>query len=400
MQKIGSLDRDTWINDLEYNEVNFDDFRLALLLNFQCLTIEGWVKIMENYEDTSGSLVSVIFFFSFISLASFVLMNFVVAVLFDNFSNKDKGMSDLATFKKLQKYVNKLDVSDRLKDQFYDDSFSIESKKSQNYLGNIINSILHPKRMINAIHIPNNKYYDSVFTRVARIIVENILFDVLVIIIQQANIIILLEDRYRANEEDQSTLADNEYISSLFIGLFCLEVCLRNLAYRNEEYIKKKFNVFDILILMLTIFEIAFPEELRMVTFIRQIRIFRVSFFWLTLECIRQALNEVYIYIIIQIFFIFTFALIGMQLFAGDLNPDFRNNFDNFANSLQTVIKIIVGDNWNEIMYTVMHKTSAFSSIYFVLLIITCNFVMTSILLAVIIESFISTRAITFKIIA
>lgn len=68
MTKIGSLNRDTRILELQYNEVNFDDIRFASLAVFQCFTVEGWIDLLENYEDTSGSIGPMIFFFSLLFL--------------------------------------------------------------------------------------------------------------------------------------------------------------------------------------------------------------------------------------------------------------------------------------------------------------------------------------------
>jgi hypothetical protein len=64
------------------------------------------------------------------------------------------------------------------------------------------------------------------------------------------------------------------------------------------------------------------------------------------------------------------------------------------------VFKIIVGDGWNEIMYITMNNTHGMSCFYFISLIVSWNFVMLSILLAVIIDLFITARSTHSKIVA
>ena len=62
MEIIGTLYRDTQIFRLQYGIANFDNFRNAALLMFQLLTFEGWMVIMNNYRDTSGHVLPIIYF--------------------------------------------------------------------------------------------------------------------------------------------------------------------------------------------------------------------------------------------------------------------------------------------------------------------------------------------------
>lgn len=75
----------------EYTEDrNFDDFYKAALLNFQCLTGDGWSALMTQAladEDNPGSAYAVPFFVSFQILCSSVILNLVVAVILENFTS-------------------------------------------------------------------------------------------------------------------------------------------------------------------------------------------------------------------------------------------------------------------------------------------------------------------------
>lgn len=89
-----SVYRDTRISDLQYGEVNFDNIFLAFLTIFQCLTLEGWVSIMYNYQDSSGTYTAAIYFVSYVLVCSILFMNIIVAVLFDNYDDSEEEKKD------------------------------------------------------------------------------------------------------------------------------------------------------------------------------------------------------------------------------------------------------------------------------------------------------------------
>lgn len=82
--------------------------------------------------------------------------------------------------------------------------------------------------------------------------------------------------------------------------------------------------------------------------------------------------------------FIFTFTLLGLEMFAHRAKLDFKKdlvdlengqsplfNFDNFLNSFTTVFVVLTNDAMSEIYYNHYRTVGAFSStIFFVLLVI------------------------------
>lgn len=115
MTIIGSLDRDSNIDELQYGVVSFDNFRGAILLMFQLLTLEGWLKIMNNYRDSSGDFLSVSFFIVVILICTFVCRNLITAVLVRNFSNIHDIKTENTEYKLLCEKVESLDIPTKLK---------------------------------------------------------------------------------------------------------------------------------------------------------------------------------------------------------------------------------------------------------------------------------------------
>ena len=85
------LAMDTEIYALNYGITNFDNFFTALLTIFQCITMEGWTKIMNIYEDASNALFVSIYFISCVVICSFFLLNLTIAVMLMKYEELDKG---------------------------------------------------------------------------------------------------------------------------------------------------------------------------------------------------------------------------------------------------------------------------------------------------------------------
>ncbi|KAL1129887.1 hypothetical protein AAG570_012831, partial [Ranatra chinensis] len=60
---------------------NFDNFGLAMLTVFQCITLEGWTDVLYNIEDSLGSSWQWIYFISMVILGAFFVMNLILGVL-------------------------------------------------------------------------------------------------------------------------------------------------------------------------------------------------------------------------------------------------------------------------------------------------------------------------------
>lgn len=97
-------------------------------------------------------------------------------------------------------------------------------------------------------------------------------------------------------------------------------------------------------------------------------------------------------------------------MFAGKLKydedgfPDTLNgesprlNFDSLKEAFLSVFIILIGDNWNEIMYNCMRSTNEVtSSIYFIILLAFGKFVMLNLFLAILLGNFDSSRHFLYK---
>lgn len=100
--------------------------------------------------------------------------------------------------------------------------------------------------------------------------------------------------------------------------------------------------------------------------------------------------------------FMFAYSILGMELFANKVKFDDddkpsltspsatspRSNFDNLLNSMTSIFIILVGDDWQEIMYDHVRATSDVSMIFFIMLVTFGNMILLSLFLAILLKNF------------
>mmetsp|Transcript_15907 Transcript_15907/g.24533 ORF Transcript_15907/g.24533 Transcript_15907/m.24533 type:complete len:397 (+) Transcript_15907:1541-2731(+) len=88
------LKHDSDVYDLNYGITNFDDIGSAFLTIFQCITMEGWTKIMNIYEDAFASWFVNLYFIGCVVICSFFLLNLTIAVMLMKYEELDKTQAN------------------------------------------------------------------------------------------------------------------------------------------------------------------------------------------------------------------------------------------------------------------------------------------------------------------
>ena len=102
---------------------------------------------------------------------------------------------------------------------------------------------------------------------------------------------------------------------------------------------------------------------------------------------------------VIILIFVFTYTLIGMELFAYKLPSDNevrfddpirrRSTFNTFIESFFSVFIVLVGDGWTDIYFDHYRHIDIFtSSLFFMTLIILGQFILMNLFISVLIENF------------
>ena len=225
------------------------------------------------------------------------------------------------------------------------------------------------------------------------------------------NTIILSMNKYPNWDEDVDNVFNT--MNLVFSIIFTLEVIIKLIGLGTSGFAADKMNLFDATIVVISIVEIVIEHTgevskdggggafsaLRAFRLGRIFKMFKAGDLRTLLDSIIFTVTSIKDYSILLSLFIYVFALLGMSIYAGLVkfdddglpsktgSPD-RSNFNSIGNALLLVFEIIIGENWNSIMYQHMLCEGYSAALFFVLLIIFGNIIMLNLFLAILLGNF------------
>ena len=219
----------------------------------------------------------------------------------------------------------------------------------------------------NEVLVPNSKYHSYNLIKFFFRLVNAPIFNWFIFACIGINTIILAMEKYPEHASDVQLFFD--ITNYIFTAIFALEVILKIVGFGLKGFARDRFNIFDALIVIMSILELFIISgnssfsALRAFRLFRIFKIFRVGNLRVLLDSITMTLASIGNYVVLLILFIYVYALLGMQFFAGKVKFDAegnvdiangtsnRENFDNIGWSFLTIFKFLIGDNWNGVMY-------------------------------------------------
>ncbi|KAG5311873.1 CAC1G protein, partial [Pseudoatta argentina] len=214
------------------------------------------------------------------------------------------------------------------------------------------------------------------------------------------------------NQPEQLTVAV-EISNIVFSAIFAVEMLLKIIAEGPFGYISNGFNVFDGIVVVLSVVELcqSVVEErggssgLSVLRTFRLLRILKLVRFLPNLRrqlfVMLRTMDNVAVFFSLLVLFIFIFSILGMNLFgckfcetmkgSSDVECD-RKNFDSLLWAIVTVFQILTQEDWNVVLFNGMQKTSHWAALYFVALMTFGNYVLFNLLVAILVEGFSSER--------
>jgi hypothetical protein len=203
-----------------------------------------------------------------------------------------------------------------------------------------------------------------------------------------------------------------EYSNIFFTVVFFIEMLLKLCAYGVFEYIKNAYNLFDGIIVGVSAYEVV--RQLTSsttepvvassgVSVLRTFRLLRILKLVRFMPALRRQLvvmlktiDNVATFFSLLILFIFIFSILGMNLFgckfclklSNNTRVCERKNFDSLLWAIITVFQVLTQEDWNEVLYNGMDKTSSWAALYFIALMTFGNYVLFNLLVAILVEGF------------
>uniref|UniRef100_A0A8D2LK26 Sodium channel protein n=1 Tax=Varanus komodoensis TaxID=61221 RepID=A0A8D2LK26_VARKO len=201
--------------------------------------------------------------------------------------------------------------------------------------------------------------------------------------------------------------------NTIFTGIFIAEVILKNIALDPYYYFQQRSNIFDSVIVFISIVELSMPREKKdngkrgkkgnftVLRTLRLMRVFKLAKSWPTLNTlIKIILNSVdalgNLTLVLAII-VFIFAVFGMQLFGSCYKMNSCNistickprwHMEDFFHSFLIIFRILCGE-WIETMWDCMVVADpAMCLVVFLLVMVIGNLVVLNLFIALLLNSF------------
>jgi hypothetical protein len=359
---------------------NFDNIGHAIVTIITSITLEGWVDNMYNVNDSFGrDYITVPYFMALIIFGSCFLLNLFLAVIwleYDNISAKEKEL-------------------DEQEKELIEDT---PEKKEAALLALQAAKEEHEKYMAERM---KPKPCSSMCLPISKLVTTT-KFELFVTALIILNTISLGVEFAHMPQEMIDALA---IINYFFTAVFTIEMILKIVGLGFRVYCRDNFNLFDCLVVCLSFVEIIIEQltgggagGLSVFRSFRLFRVFKLARSWKDLRdllaTILASLRKVSTAAVLLTIIIFIFALVGMQLYAGEFNDvkfdgdSPSAHFDDIFWAHVTVFQILTGENWNEVLYNGMHVNGAVAVAYFLMLSVVGNYVILNLFLAILLEQF------------
>ncbi|XP_065176053.1 sodium channel protein 60E-like [Sycon ciliatum] len=362
--------------------LNFDNFGWSMLTSFQLVTSDNWEDVYNHILASQGPAISIIFFFFVIFLGFFYVLNLVLAIVTIAYNKEvEKEKSDA-------KRVNE---------------FGIPRKTALLDLDRTNSEQEGPD-----VKVKTNRRLDG--RELLRQLTLSIGFEVLIGGCIVINTIVLAIEHPFIDEELGFGLC---VCNVVFTMVFFVEAMLKIFAHRGLPYFRSKWNVFDFLLVLISLSELIYigalsgticggtRDDSHIATALRTFRLLRVlklARSWTTMKAllsiISNSLWDVGNLTMIMIIVIYTFALVGTHLFRHYYTPADLNrggverwNFSDFVHSCVTIFTILCGE-WVLPLYDTMRVSSPFAVLFYILVICVGNFLILNLFVALLLNSF------------
>ncbi|KAL8611742.1 hypothetical protein ACOMHN_065367 [Nucella lapillus] len=287
----------------ENSHVHFDNSMAGFLALFQVATFEGWMEVMQDAVDVTDVDQQPEF-----EANKYAYIYFLVFIVIGAFFTLNLFISVII------------------------DNFNVLKKKSK-FLKFFYNIAMSTK------------------------------FELSIVLLISFNMVVMAVEHYNQTQTVEDTL---EMLNIIFTSIFVLEAVVKLLGLR-WHYFRVPWNIFDFLIVLMSIIDIILDDLLNSViikpTLLRVVRVFRIG---RVLRLIKSAkgIRKLLFALIISLPAIFNigallflvmyiYSIIGMSSF-GDIKLngaiDDLTNFQTFGNSFLLLIRLATSAGWNDIL--------------------------------------------------
>uniref|UniRef100_A0A3P9BHA2 Sodium channel protein n=1 Tax=Maylandia zebra TaxID=106582 RepID=A0A3P9BHA2_9CICH len=387
-------------NNPDNGYTSFDTFGWAFLSLFRLMTQDCWEKLYQQTLRTSGKPY-MIFFMLVIFLGSFYLINLILGVVAMAYDEENQIVKKEAQEKEEEFQA----MLEQLRDAPWSGAKLLEANQCHN----------HKVELEESRQKCPTWWYDFAYTfliwewcpgwlkfkKIIHLIVMDPFMDLFITICIALNTLFMAMEHYPMSDGFQSMLNIG---NKIFTGIFTAEMVFKVIALDPFYYFQKKWNIFDAIIVSLSLIELCL-EKMKNMTILRSfrlLRVFKLAKSWPTLnkliKIIGNSVGALGNLTLVLAIIVFIFAVVGMQLFGKKykdcvckISEDCtlpRWHMNDFFHSFLIVFRVLCGE-WIETMWDCMTVVNEHMCItFYMMILIIGNLVVLNLFLALLLSSF------------
>ncbi|KNC50163.1 voltage-dependent T-type calcium channel subunit alpha-1I [Thecamonas trahens ATCC 50062] len=362
---------------------SFDHFGVAVIVLWNVLNLDGWSALMYSLQDAVSPWVW-LYFVTFTLLLSFFAVTLFLAILTESFTitaEEEEVAAAADRARSIRRQASQTGVAAGVLAAAFA-APSIRSQASEPQPTQRAASLERGWSIVaDARRVADNTTWlegKPAWIVQLNAVVRSPTFFFTVLALILLNTVVLAAEHHGMSPALKDWL---DAFNVFFIVLFAIELAIRIVGLGPRQFGKDYFNVFDSLVVALSILEVALGwssaiSVFRVVRLLRVVRILRVMRFVNRLSSLRRLLDTVtsgiaaVSYTAVLLFLLlFIFAIVGMELFGGSYSAQpGRANFDTLYWSFVAVFQTFTGDRSSDLLYEGMRTTTVVGAIYFVAL--------------------------------
>uniref|UniRef100_G3P2F6 Voltage-dependent L-type calcium channel subunit alpha n=1 Tax=Gasterosteus aculeatus aculeatus TaxID=481459 RepID=G3P2F6_GASAC len=396
---------------------HFDNIGFAMLTVYQCITMEGWTKVLYWVNDAMGNEWPWVYFVPLILLGSFFVLNLVLGVLSGEFTKEREKARSRGEFQKLRER-QQLDEDVHGYMEWITHAEVLDADREGKGLLPLISdsdtdSLYDLEAGLIVLFSRLARRWNRFFRMKCLLYVKTKSFYWLVMFLVLLNTLTIATE-YHHQPDWLTSLQDGA--SRMLLVLFVVEMFVKMYALGPRAYFMSLFNRFDCFVVLCGILEMIMfslgvlaPLGFSVLRCIRLLRILKVTKHWTALSnlvaSLLNSVRSIASLLLLLFLFIVIFSLLGMQVFGGKFNfadhRPRRSNFDNFPQALISVFQILTGEDWTTIMnngimaYGGPEFPGILVAIYFIILFVCGNYILLNVFLAIAVDNLAEAESLT-----
>ncbi|XP_046700974.1 sodium channel, voltage-gated, type I-like, alpha isoform X3 [Silurus meridionalis] len=411
-----------------YGFTSFDSFGWAFLSLFRLMTQDYWENLYQQTLRASGKTY-MIFFVLVIFLGSFYLVNLILAVVamaYDeqNQANQEEALQKEEKFQAMMEQLRRQQADAQRKKEEYRRRYEAEHlspgflddhtarQRALSVASIITNTMEEMEDSRRACHPCWYKFAKTfliwdclpAWVKLKKLVhkfVKDPFVDLFITICIVINTLFMAMEHHNKAKHFGAVLTVGNYV---FTGIFTAEMILKIVAMDPYYYFQEKWNIFDSVIVTMSITELGLENVsgMSVLRSFRLLRVFKLAKSWPTLnmliKIIHNSVGALSNLTLVLAIIVFIFAVVGMQLFGKNytthkckISTDCslpRWHMSDFFHSFLIVFRVLCGE-WIETMWDCMMVAEQTMCLFvFLMVMVIGNLVVLNLFLALLLSSF------------